>query len=100
MLMSGLACVLQPAYLQREKLGLGDLRDHPGQLFLHKLMRCNWLVAELFPQLGILQSGVITGHGRANRPPSYAVARLVEAHQRRFQASDLGRTLSAGMRTS
>ena len=78
--------ILQPAHLQRQKLRLGDLGDHPGQLFLDKLMRCDWLVTELLTQLGILQSSVIAGHSCPNRPKTNTEAGLVQAHQGRFQA--------------
>ena len=91
-------CVLQAAHLQRQKLRLGDLADHPGQLFLDKLMRCNWLVTELLAHLGILQRRVIAGHGRANRAPADAITRLVQAAQRRFQAVRAGKQIRPAAR--
>src|ERR1041385_4809820 len=72
-------CVLQAAHLQRQKLRLGDFADHPCQLLLDKLMRCNRLVTELLAYLRILQGRVIAGHGRSNRAPANAVTRLIQA---------------------
>src|SRR5579871_3463900 len=84
-------CVLETAHLQGQKLSFGDLADHPGQLFLDKLMRCNWLVTELLAHLGILQRRVIAGHGRANRAPADAITSLIQAAQRGFQAVRAGK---------
>src|SRR3954471_16818591 len=86
--------VLHSPHLQGQKLGLADLGDHPYQLLLHELVRCNGLVAELLAQDGILQRGVVAGHGRADGAPADPIARLVEAHQRRLEPAGLGKQVA------
>src|SRR5260370_2478300 len=58
-LMTNPAGVFQPADLQGQKLRLGDLADHPDELLLDQLVRCNGLVTELLANLGLLQRRVI-----------------------------------------
>ncbi len=91
-----LAFVLQTADLQRQQLRLGDLADHPHQLLLHELVRGDRLIAELLAELRVLQRAVVAGHGRANRAPGNAVARLVQAAQRRLQSAGLGQQVFGG----
>ena len=98
--MADRAGVLEAAHVEREQLGLGDFADHPDQLFLDELMAGDGLIVKLFPGLGVLQSGVVAGHGRADRSPADAVARLVEAHQRALEAAAPGSRLAAGTWTS
>ena len=49
-----------------EELPLGDLADHPHQFFLDELVAGDGLVAELLAEAGVLQGGVVAGHGGAD----------------------------------
>src|SRR5580700_9968109 len=55
--------ILQPPHLQRQKLRLGDFRNHPHQFFLHQLMRSNRFVVELLALLRVIQCRIVTSHG-------------------------------------
>ena len=48
------------------------------------------LIVELLSRLRVLQGRVVAGHGRADRSPADAVARLVEAHERALQSAGAG----------
>jgi hypothetical protein len=86
--------------VQREQLRLGDLARHPHQFFLDQLVAGDGLPVELLAGFGVLQCRVVAGHGRADRAPADAVARLVQAHERALQAARPGSRLAAGMCTS
>ncbi len=45
---------------------------------------------------GVLEGGVVAVHGRADGAPAYAVARLVEAHERALQALCAGEQVGGG----
>src|SRR5262249_12161882 len=90
LLRSQLTRVLEPAELQAEELGLGDLRDHPDELLLHELERCDRL-AELNALLSVLERPVVARHRRAHGPPGDPVARLVETAERAAQPLHLGK---------
>src|ERR1700676_5795175 len=92
----GLAFVLQAPDVKREQLSFDDLGDHPSELFLDELVRGDRLVGELLARFGVLQSGVVAGHGRAESAPADAVARLVEAAERSAQAGDAGKNIFLG----
>ena len=92
----GLAFVFQAADVEREQLAFDDFGDHPGEFFLHELVRGDGLVGELLARLGVLQRGVVAGHGRAESAPADAVARLVEATERAAQAGDAGQKIFLG----
>ena len=76
--------------MQREQLGFGDFIGHPDQLFLNDLMAGDGLVAELLAELGVLEGGVVAGHGRADGSPGDAVTGLVEAHEGALDADGAG----------
>ena len=63
--------------MQREQLAFYNFRDHPGELFLDELMRCNGLVGKLLARFRVLQRGVVARHRGAERAPSDAIARLI-----------------------
>ncbi len=81
-LMSHSACVLETAHVEREQLSFRDFGEHPDQFFLNELVARDGLIVELLSCLGISQSGVVAIHCGADRTPTDAVARLVEAHER------------------
>src|SRR5262249_15482457 len=60
------------------------------------LMRGDGLIGELLALLGVLQCGVVAGHGCADGSPADAVARLVEATERAFEAGDAGEKVLFG----
>ena len=70
--------VFQPAHLQHEKLRLGDFGNHPDQFFLHELVRGDRAIVELFALLCVVERRVVASHGRADRAPADAVARLIQ----------------------
>src|ERR1700737_961216 len=78
--------IFEAANVQGQELPLHDFGDHPGEFFLDELVRGDGLVGELFGRLGVLQCGVVAGHGGAERAPAYAVSRLIEATERAFQS--------------
>src|SRR5216684_7112855 len=92
----GLAFVFQAADMQREQLSLDDFGDHPREFFLDELVRSDGLVGELLARLGVLQGGVVAGHGRAEGAPADAVARLVKATERAAQTGDAGKKILFG----
>src|ERR1700675_3902461 len=92
----GLAFVLQAPDVKREQLSFDDFGDHPSELFLDELVRGDRLVGELLARLGVLQSGVVAGHGRAEGAPADAVTRLVEATQRAAQTGDAWKKIFLG----
>ena len=63
-----LAIIFQPADVQREKLALHNLGNHPSEFFLDQLMTGDGLVGKLLAGLRVLQRGIITGHGRSKCP--------------------------------
>ena len=81
-------------------VGLCDFGDHPGEFVLYQLVRGDGLVRELFARLGILQRGVVAGHGRADGAPADAVAGLIQAAERPFSPSMPGSIFSAGISQS
>ena len=91
-----LAFLLQPAHLQRQQLPLGDFRQHPHQLLLHQLMPGDGLARPLLALLGIIERGLVALHGRAQRAPTDAVARLRQAAERRPQPVGLGQAVASG----
>ena len=92
----GAARVFQPADVQRQQLRLADFRDHQNQLVLHELVRGDGLVLKLLARLGIFERGLVAGHGRADRAPADAVARLGQAAERPAQALDAGQHIFRG----
>ena len=62
--------------MHRQQLRFGDLGDHPGQFFLHELMRRDGPSVELFPFERIGARRFVAVHGRARRAPTDAVAGL------------------------
>ena len=94
--MADCAGVLQAAHVQREQLRLGNFAEHPDELFLDELMAGDGLVVELLSGLGVLQRGVVAGHGCADGSPTDAVARLVQAHQRALEAAGAGQQVGGG----
>ena len=82
--------ILQLRHVQREKLRLGDFRDHPGELFLHELMARDGAIVELLASERVATRRFVAIHGRAQHAPADAVARLRQTTKRRFQ------TLGAG----
>ena len=95
-LVADCAGVLQAADVEREQLGLGDFAGHPDQLFLDELVAGDGLVVELLADLGVLERGVVAGHGRADGAPTDAVAGLVEAHERALEAAGAGQQVGGG----
>src|SRR5512143_2919639 len=83
-----LSLVLQPAELEAEELRLRDFAQHVDKLLLRDLERGDRL-AELYARLGILKRRFVAGHRRADAAPGDAVARLVQAHERRLEAFGL-----------
>lgn len=91
-----LARVLELADVVDEELGLADFSDHPGEFFLNELMAGDGLVAELLALERVFECGVVAGHGRADGAPGDAVAGLVEAHERGFEAAGFGQEIGFG----
>src|SRR5664280_1241832 len=60
---------------------------------IQTLLRRDGLVVELFAELRVLQRAIIASHSRANRSPRDAVARLVQAAQRRLQTARFGQQI-------
>jgi len=89
-LVANRAGVLEAADVEREQLGLGDFIGHPHKLFLDNLVAGNRLVAELLAEFGVLERGVVAGHGRADGSPGDAVTRLIEAHEGALDADGAG----------
>ena len=90
------AGILEAAHVEREQLRLGDFAGHPDQLFLDELMAGDGLVVELLSGFGVLQRGRVAVHGRADGAPTDAVAGLIEAHQRAFEAPCAGQQVGCG----
>ncbi len=90
------ACVFHAAGVEGEQLSFADFGDHPDEALLDELVAGDWLVAELFAHEGILERGVIAGHGGADGSPADAVAGLVEAHEGALEASGAGQQVGRG----
>ena len=54
------------------------------------------LIVKLLSGFGVVQSGRITVHGGADCAPTYAVARLVQAHESALQAGCAGHEILRG----
>ena len=70
--------------------------SHPDELFLDELVAGDGLAVELLAGLGVLERGVVAGHGRADGAPTDAVAGLVEAHERALEAAGAGEQVGGG----
>src|SRR5258708_27046902 len=88
--------IFQAADMQGQELPLHDFRDHPGELFLYELMRGDGLVGKLLARFGVLKRSVVAGHVVAQRAPSDAVARLIEAAERTFESDNVGQQIFSG----
>ena len=84
----GLAFVHQPAHAQRGLQAQGDFGLHIGQLQLHQLGGGQRAV-ELLAVQRVLAGGVPAEFRRAHGAPGDAVAGLVQAAKRAFQAFDI-----------
>ena len=90
------ALIFEAADLEGEQLCFSDFGDHPGEFLLDELVAGDGLAAKLFALLGVLQSGVVAGHGCTDRTPTDAVARLAEAHQGGLEAVGAGKQIRSG----
>ena len=82
--------------MHREELSFHDFGNHPGEFFLNELVRGDGLIGKLFASFGVLQGGVVAGHGCADGAPADAITSLIEAAERTAEASDAGKKVFFG----
>jgi len=96
----GAALVLQAAHLNGQELSLGDLGDHPGELFLYKLVGGDGTVVELFAQNRVLARGLVAVHGRAEDAQPMPYRAWVRQLNGAFSPRASGKRFDSGMRQS
>src|SRR5215217_4031255 len=89
------ACVLHPAYMEREERPLADLDQHVGELLLDELERCNG-PSELLPLDSVSQCGLVAVPRRPHRAPDDAVPGFAQAGEWSAESPGLGQHRALG----